>query len=125
MANLSQTEEDCVMPFKDRVFLLKMANHTVNDNDLLLQCQVFRAANLLADKMVEAPELKACLYKGIESIGAYLSPDHTEFDKERFEDLAQAIEVTKMIFNRCSTLERLQAIQAISHERIKEEFQNA
>ena len=116
----SEKQEDA--SFEDQIFLLQMANHTVSEKDLVLQCQVFRAANVLADRMVEAKDLKDCLFKGIEAIGAYLSPDHEEFDKERFEDLAQAVEVTRTIFNHCGTIERIQAMQAVMHEKIGDEF---
>lgn len=114
------TAPACEASFEDQIFLLQVANRTVSSKDLALQCQVFRTARLLATRMNESEALRQCLYKGIEAVGTYLSPDHIEFTQERYEDLADAVETTRAIFAKCGKFERLQAMQAVVQGKVND-----
>lgn len=113
-------EKDCEHPFEDEIFLLQIVNRTVSNKDLVLQGQVFRTARLLASRMNDSEVLKERLYKGIEAVGAYLSPGHEEFTQERYEDLADAVETARAILTNSGQLERLQAMQAVIEGKVKD-----
>ena len=59
----------------DRTFLLQVANRTVDESELALQCRLMQAAWLLADNMENTKELRQSIFDGIAAVGAYLSDD--------------------------------------------------
>lgn len=103
---------------KDRIFLLQVANRTVEEADLALQVQVLRAAWVLAEKMESTKELRQCLVDGIVAIGTYLSEDHKEFTPECFEMLSTAIETCRAIMQATGQIERAQAMAAVLDGRV-------
>ena len=108
----------------DRLFLLRVANRTADNNDLVLQCQVFTAAWLLAERMENAKTIRACLYDGVAALGAYLDEDKTHFTQEHFEILAQASEVGRAVMENSATLERAKALAAVVEGRFTPAMMN-
>ena len=102
---------------EDRLFLLRIANRTAGNDDLVLHCQLLRAAWLLAEKMKDTETIKHCLFEGIEAIGAYLSKDPTDFTDQYFEKLSQAMEVCRSIFENSGKLERMHTMEAVLENR--------
>lgn len=97
---------------KDRIFLLQVANRTIDEYDLASHVQVLRAAWVLAEKMENTQALRKCMTDGIVAIGCYLSEDHSEFTPECFEMLSVAVETCRAIMNATGRLERAQALDA-------------
>ena len=54
---------------EDRVFLLQVANRTVEKGDLALYGRIMQIAWVLAAQMERAKELRQCLYNGLAAIG--------------------------------------------------------
>ena len=101
----------------DQTFLLRMANRTAEQSDLVFRCQLMRAAWLLAERMEEAKTIRECLFNGVEALGAYLPEGHKEFTEEYFEMLTQATEVARSVFENASRIERAQAMAAVMDDR--------
>lgn len=81
---------------EDRVFLLQVANRTVEKVDLAMYGQILQIAWVLAAKMDRAKELRQCLYSGLAAIGCYVAEKpKIPFDDEMFEELSQATEVAR------------------------------
>ena len=102
---------------EDRLFLLRIANRTADDDDLVLHCQMLRAAWLLAERMEDAKTIRNCLYEGIEAIGAYLSPKISDFSELYFERLSEAIEVCCSVLENSGKIERAQAMASVLENR--------
>ena len=102
---------------EDRLFLLRIANRTADNDDLVTHCQLFRAAWLLAERMDDAKTIRTCLYDGVVAIGGYLCDDPTEFTDKLFEDLNCAVEVSRSIFENTGKIERAQAMAAVIENR--------
>lgn len=102
---------------EDRLFLLRIANRTADHNDLILHCQMFRAAWLLAERMDDDKTIRNCLYDGIEAIGAYLSPTISDFSELYFERLSQASEVCRSVLENSGKIERAQAMTTVLENR--------
>lgn len=102
---------------EDRLFLLRIANRTADQDDLILHCQMFRAAWLLAERMDDDKTIRTCLYEGIEAIGAYLSPNLPDFADKYFENLSQAMEVCRSVLENSGKIERVQAMATVSENR--------
>lgn len=101
----------------DQTFLLRIANRTAEQGDLVLSCQMMRAAWLLAERMDEAKTIRECLFNGVEALGAYLSEGHKEFTDAYFEKLSQATDVARSVFENASRIERAQAMTAVMDDR--------
>lgn len=97
----------------DRLFLLRVANRTADNQDLVLQCHVFMAAWLLAERMEDAKAIRSCLYDGVAAIGAYLDEDQTSFTQAHFETLAQATDIGRSVMENSGKMERAKALQAV------------
>lgn len=98
----------------DRTFLLQVANRTVSEGDLVINCYSIQAAWALAEKMENTSEIRKCLSDGFAAVGAYLDVETREekFTPEVFEMLSQAIETTRSIFENSGQVERAQALNA-------------
>lgn len=103
---------------KDRIFLLQVANRTIDRKDLAIHCQVLRAAWILADKMEHTDELRQSLVDGIVAIGSYLSEDQKAFTSESFEMLSIAVETCRAVLNASGRMERAQALAAAFEDRV-------
>ena len=103
----------------DRTFLLQVANRTVDESELALQCRLMQAAWLLAENMENTKELRKAIFEGISAVGAYLSDDHQEFTQEAFEMLAIGVDTCRAILQTASRLERTQAMAAVLSGREK------
>lgn len=105
---------------EDRVFLLQVANRTVEKVDLALYGRILQIAWVLAAKMERAKELRQCLYNGLAAIGSYVAEEpKIPFDDEMFEELSQATEVARDILENSGEIERAQAAAAVMSGRIK------
>ncbi|MFR4553860.1 MAG: hypothetical protein ACLT49_11735 [Sutterella wadsworthensis] len=105
---------------EDRVFLLQVANRTVERVDLALYGRILQIAWVLASKMERAKELRQCLYNGLAAIGSYVAEEpKIPFDDEMFEELSQATEVARDILENSGEIERAQAAAAVMSGRIK------
>ena len=100
---------------EDRLFLLRVANRTVEEEELVLYTRLFQMAWILASKMQDALKLREVIANGLRAVGAYLSPDAVEFDDEFFNDLSQAVEVCRGIIEQSGQLERAQALDAVTN----------
>lgn len=98
---------------EDRLFLLRVANRTIEEEELVLYTRLFQMAWILASKMQDALKLREVIANGLRAVGAYLSPDAVEFDDEFFNDLSQAVEVCRGIIEQSGQLERAQALDAV------------
>lgn len=105
---------------EDRVFLLQVANRTVEKVDLAMYGRIMQIAWVLAAQMERAKELRQCLYNGLAAIGSYVAEDpKIPFDDEMFEELSQATEVARDILENSGEIERAQAAAAVMSGRIK------
>lgn len=105
---------------EDRVFLLQVANRTVEKVDLALYGRILQIAWVLAAKMERAKELRQCLYDGLVAIGCYIDEKpKTPFNDEMFEGLSQATEVARDILENSGEIERAQAGAAVLSGRVK------
>lgn len=105
---------------EDRVFLLQVANRTVEKVDLAMYGQILQIAWVLAAKMDRAKELRQCLYSGLAAIGGYVAEKpKIPFDDEMFEELSQATEVARDILENSGEIERAQAGAAVLSGRVK------
>lgn len=105
---------------EDRVFLLQVANRTVEKVDLAMYGQILQIAWVLAAKMERAKELRQCLYDGLVAIGCYIDEKpKTPFNDEMFEGLSQATEVARDILENSGEIERAQAGAAVLSGRVK------
>lgn len=105
---------------EDRVFLLQVANRTVEKIDLAMYGRIMQIAWVLAAKMERAKELRQCLYNGLVVIGCYISEKpKIPFDDGMFEELSQATEVARDILENSGEIERAQAGAAVLSGRVK------
>ena len=105
---------------EDRVFLLQVANRTVERVDLALYGRILQIAWVLASKMERAKELRQCLYSGLAAIGCYVAEKpKIPFDDEMFEELSQATEVARDILENSGEIERAQAAAAVMSGRVR------
>ena len=101
---------------EDRVFLLQVANRTVEKVDR----RILQIAWVLAAKMERAKELRQCLYDGLVAIGCYIDEKpKIPFDDEMFEELSQATEIARDILENSGEIERAQAGAAVLSGRVK------
>ena len=56
---------------ENRVFLLQVANRTVEKKDLAMYGRIMQITWVLAAKMERAKELRQCLYNGLVAFGCY------------------------------------------------------
>lgn len=105
---------------EDRVFLLQVANRTVEKVDLALYGRILQIAWVLAAKMERAKELRQCLYDGLVAIGCYIDEKpKIPFDDEMFEELSLATEVARDILENSGEIERAQAAAAVMSGRVR------
>ena len=105
---------------ENRVFLLQVANRTVEKKDLAMYGRIMQITWVLAAKMERAKELRQCLYNGLAAIGSYVAEEpKIPFDDEMFEELSQATEVARDILENSGEIERAQAAAAVMSGRIK------
>lgn len=105
---------------EDRVFLLQVANRTVEKVDLAMYGRILQIAWVLAAKMERAKELRQCLYDGLVAIGCYIDEKpKTPFNDEMFEGLSRATEVARDILENSGEIERAQAGAAVLSGRVK------
>lgn len=98
----------------DRVFLLQVANRTVDEEDLFTHVRLMQVAWLLASRMEDAKNLRECLHEAILAIGAYVDADReTVFTPERFEALRAGTELCRSILENSGHVERAQAMAAV------------
>lgn len=99
----------------DRIALLKIANRTATNDDLVMRIKLFQAAWVLAARMEQAKALRECLHSGIEAIGSYISVEHEDFTDEMFENLVLATETCRDIIEASGKIERTQAMATVMH----------
>lgn len=98
----------------DRIFLLQVANRTVDCDDLFTHVRMMQATWLLASRMEDAKSLRECLHEAILAIGAYVDDDREKvFTPERFEALRAGTELCRSIFENSGHVERAQAVAAV------------
>lgn len=105
---------------ENRVFLLQVANRTVEKKDLAMYGRIMQIAWVLAAKMERAKELRQCLYNGLVAIGCYIAEKpKIPFDDKMFEELSLATEVARDILENSGEIERAQAGAAVFSGRVK------
>lgn len=119
LATLNTYEDGIDHRDEDRVFLLRVANRTVDEAALVIHCRLFQTAWLLAAKMEDAKVLRECMGGGLEAIGAYLAPDReAEFTPQEFERLSEAVETCRSILEMSGHVERAQAMAAVLSDKV-------
>lgn len=98
---------------EDRVFLLRVANRTAADDEIVLYGRLMQVAWVLAAKMENAVQLREAFREGLRSMGAYLSEDHVEFNAEYFDTLTVAVEAARDVLENSGQIERAQAMAAV------------
>lgn len=99
---------------EDRVFLLQVANRTVDYEDLFTHVRMMQVAWLLSSRMEDAKSLRECLREAILAIGAYIDDDREKvFTPERFEALREGTELCRSILENSGHVERAQAVAAV------------
>ena len=92
---------------ENRVFLLQVANRTVEKKDLAMYGRIMQITWVLAAKMERAKELRQCLYNGLVAIGCYIAEKpKIPFDDKMFEELSLATEVARDILENSGEIER-------------------
>ena len=115
---------------ENRIFLLQVANRTVEKKDLAMYGRIMQItwvlaakmerAKVLAAKMERAKELRQCLYNGLVAIGCYIAEKpKIPFDDKMFEELSLATEVARDILENSGEIERAQAGAAVLSGRVK------
>ena len=64
---------------EDRVFLLRMANGTAENDEVVLYSRFMQVAWILAVKMENPVQIREAFREGLRAMGAYLAEGHLEF----------------------------------------------
>ena len=95
---------------ENRIFLLQVANRTVEKKDLAMYGRIMQITWVLAAKMERAKELRGCYIAEKPKI---------PFDDKMFEELSLATEVARDILENSGEIERAQAGAAVLSGRVK------
>ena len=98
---------------EDRVFLLRMANGTAENDEVVLYSRFIQVAWILAAKMENSVQIREAFREGLRAMGAYLSEGHLEFTSEFLNVLTVSVEAARDVLENSGQIERAQAMAAV------------
>lgn len=103
----------------DRSFLLRVANRTADEEDIVIHLRLIQAAWLLATRMENTQSLRASLQSGIPVLNACADGEKADpVTPEMIDVLARSVETARGIIENSGHVERLQAMQAVVSGRV-------
>ena len=104
---------------EDRCFLLRIANRTADEAEVLRRVRQIQAAWVVASRMEETESLRRTLLSGILLLDTYLNPQNSEtIPAEALDLLCRSVDTARAVWENTGHLERMQAMNAVINGRI-------